>query len=155
MSNFDELIERLERIETQNAWLVAAVRRLLMDQAEAPRDEFEDWLAEEDPDLPAQDIGVAVDDDEEDVSQGARVPGPRQPKACPHNQQVLVGGNVACARCGAVLTSSGMAQGRVSPSGQVIPDPHPPQWATQYSPGASSKNPGTPLVPHDVRNNGS
>ena len=38
-------------------------------------------------------------------------------------------------------------------AGQILRmrfDPNPPKWATEQSPGASSKNPGGALVPHSV-----
>lgn len=132
----------LERIEAKVDWCVAALKHLLAEEVggEWARPPVDEWPIEGNHHVPVEGNGEWI----------APRFGPRPPKAkpCPHNQQVLVDGNIACARCGTVLTSSGVQQNRVANDGRVVADPNPPQWATDRSPGASSKNPGTPLVPY-------
>jgi hypothetical protein len=140
-----ELAEILERIEAKQDWLVSAVKQLLALEAgvELPTqtDPLEEWLAE----VPLNGNGHAP---EGEYIAPVHGPKPPQPKACPHNQQAIIGGLLTCQRCGFVWGDSGVVQNRVGNDGSVVPDPHPPQWATEHSPGASSKNPGTPLVPY-------
>lgn len=87
---------------------------------------------------------------EEEMAEAAR----QDVKGCPHNRQgVDDRGNLICLRdgCGYVFTQSGIVQNRLAPGGEhgrVLPDPNPPKWATEQSPGASPNNPGSPLVPH-------
>jgi hypothetical protein len=142
-----DLVEILERIEAKQDWLVAAIKHLLMSEAGVARpepiDELEEWLA----DIPLEQARLAVEDEE----WIAPIHAPKAATAvCTHQHQVLVNGNVQCAKCAHVLTSSGLARGTVTPSGQVMPDPNPPGWARENSRGASSKNPGGALIPHDV-----
>lgn len=136
MSNFDELVERLERIEAQTSWLVAALKALLSEEVGTPGDELEAWLDDEPDDIDTSEFEFAA------------LRRPPTPPACPHNHQVLVGGVLKCGRCGLAFVETGMAHGTVSPNGAVRPDPNPPAWVNSQSPGASSKNPGGPLVPH-------
>jgi hypothetical protein len=141
-----DLAEILERIEAKQDWCVSALKHLLALEAgiELPEpeepDELEEWLAE----VPTNGHG------EVDMSQFEHVAVRSQPKTkpCPHNQQGVVDGRLKCLRCGYEFTDTGSVQNRVSASGQIVRDPNPPKWATQHSPGASSKNPGSPLVPH-------
>jgi hypothetical protein len=154
-----DLMEILERIESHLVWQTEAFKHLLAAEAgielEGP-DELTDWLAEDTLEHYPHGVGHhvdpgdgAYDDPNEHIAVRTR-PQPKRPP-CPHNQQVLVSGNVQCARCGTVLTSSGVDKTTmVSQTGAVerIPGARPPQWATERSRGASSKNPGGPLVPH-------
>lgn len=145
-----------ERIEAKLDWLVVAVKHLLAVEAgvELPAaDELEDWMDDDGgPHVYGESRPVLPTEMHTDMSQFEHLavrsrPQPKRP-ACPHNQQVLVDGNVACARCGFVLSSSGLVRSTVSASGQIQNDPNPPAWALERSPGASSKNPGGPLVPY-------
>ena len=137
----------LERIEAKVDWMVDALKYLLTQQIEDNELDLETakWFVEKTLD----DYSV-----EEDMSQFEHVavrtrPAPKA-KPCPHNQQVVIDGILKCGRCGFPLMATGVAQSTVGADGRVIPDPNPPGWATEHSPGASSKNPGGPLVPHSV-----
>ena len=134
----------LERIEAKLDWCVEALKHLLNAEIDYPRPED------------VYDMLPMIPEPEEDMSQFEHVairrpPQVAAPPACTHNHQVLVDGAVRCAKCGHVLNSAGVVHPTMTPAGQIRADPDPPEWATQYSPGASSKNPGGPLVPHDVR----
>lgn len=141
MSDHDEVMGKLAQIEAQNKWLVSAVKHLLSQEIDGV-EHVEEWLGG----LPD------VVDEDEDMSQyehlAIRNPPKPKTKPCPHNQQGVVNGRLKCVRCGHIFGSSGVVQNKVASDGRVIADPNPPQWATEHSPGASSKNPGTPLVPH-------
>ena len=113
MSDHDEVMKRLD-------WCVAALKYLLSKDA--------GWQPE------------AVLGDLEDEEWVVPVHEPR-PKACPHNQQVLVDGNVRCARCGTVLTASGVR-------GRDASSPVPERGREESLNHGSSKNPGSPLVPY-------
>ena len=148
MTNGERLEAKIDSLLEQSAWLVKAVKHLLANEAgideQVYADEIDEWMAE----APLDDY---VPDDMSEFEHVAVRHRP-QPKAraCPHNQQVLVDGNITCARCGFVLSSSGLQRNTLTPSGQIMADPNPPKWATEQSPGASSKNPGGALVPHSV-----
>ena len=109
-----------ERLEAKVDWLVSAVRHILEQEIGDTSVDYDEEFAQ------------VID---EDVTQGARVPRPKGPPPCPHNQQVLVGHNVTCARCGLILTSSGVV-GR---------DPGAP-IAGQGTREESSRNPGRPVI---------
>lgn len=138
MSNFDELIGRLDRIEEQTTWLVRALKHLLDPGEHSAADDFDDWL-DDGPD-PNEHIAVR------------RPQRPPEPPQCTHQHQMLdaASGAIVCAKCRQPLNSSGVVQNRLGANGQVQPDQRPPEWATTRSPGASSKNPGAPLGPHMV-----
>ena len=134
---------QIDEMEAKLDWCVAALKHLLMGEAGVQPEEWE---------LEAE---LAEYEDPEDMSQFEHVavrrpPKVQEPPPCPHQHQVLVDGVVRCARCSQPLNTSGLIRNQVSPSGQVMHDPNPPQWARERSRGASSKNPGTPLVPHSV-----
>lgn len=139
-----------EEINAKLDWCVAALRYLLQEKAGGVLPEDEDaWLDDADwePEATVADyLAAETPDPNEHVAVRTR----RQPKAkaCPHNQQGIVDGVLRCLRCGFGFTQTGSVQNRVSQTGAVIQDPNPPGWALEHSPGASSKNPGTPLVPH-------
>jgi hypothetical protein len=141
VSRSDDIEAKLDHLIEQGNWVVAALKHLLQVEAGIePEEDEDDWL---DDDL------SAVDTSQFEHTAVRSKPQPKAP-VCTHNHQVLVDGNVQCARCGTVLNSGGLVRSSVSPSGQVVADPNPPRWALEHSPGASSKNPGTPLVPHSV-----
>jgi hypothetical protein len=149
VSNFDDLVERLSRIEEQNLWLVAGMKLLLADSIGAgveATDDLDEWLLDEPLEQLRQDVQAVVENDPNEHIAVRRAPR----KKCPHNQQVLVDGRVQCARCGFLLTTAGLAHGTVMSDGRVAPDPNPPAWVQDQSPGPSSKNPGGKLVPHSV-----
>lgn len=148
MSNFDELIERLDAIDDRTSWLVNAMKALLANEAGvelADVDPFDAWMDE----APLDEYRQPAADPNEHIAVRTR-PAPKKPP-CPHNRQGIDGeGNVICNRCGFVLTSSGVVQRAVTASGAVVPVPGEPdpRWAVEQSPGASSKNPGGFLAPY-------
>jgi hypothetical protein len=140
----------LERIEAKVDWLVAAVKHLLTEgiEAEVTLDtDLADYLDDVQGHLSVPTMPMADEDGGEWIAPRFE-PKPVGPPPCPHNQQVLTNGVLTCGRCSKPLIETGLVRSTLSAGGQVIPDPHPPRWATDHSPGASSKNPGTPLVPH-------
>lgn len=138
----EQIEARLDALAEQNEWLIKAVKYLLANEAGIEPDE-DAWLDDED-------IEVEGDASQFEFTAVRTRPQPKKP-ACPHNRQGLDDdGNVICQRCFQVLTSAGLVHTTLSAKGKVIADPDPPRWAVEHSPGASSKNPGTPLVPHMV-----
>lgn len=129
-----------EEINAKLDWCISALKYLLQEHAAGPLPADEDdWLEDEDEDL-SQFEHLAV-----------RTPPRPKVKACPHNRQGIDdAGNLVCQRCGFNFTGTGSVQNRVGPNGGIVRDPNPPGWALEHSPGASSKNPGSPLVPHSV-----
>lgn len=134
MSQYTEIMEELAAIREQNDWLVSALKHLLGREAggQPEVDELE------------------LDDEADFEFTAVRTRPQPKAKVCPHNQQGIVDGRLTCLRCGFNFTETGSVQNRVGPNGQIVRDPNPPGWALEHSPGASSKNPGTPLVPHEV-----
>ena len=130
-----------EEINAKLDWIAGALKYLLQQQAGGERVEPDEdaWLDEGwEPEAPVGEYVVPVH-------------APKAPKrpSCPHNRQGIDDhGNLICQRCGYRFTSTGSVQNRVGANGGIVRDPNPPEWALQHSPGASSKNPGTPLVPY-------
>lgn len=137
MTNGERIEAKLDHLIEVSDWLVVAVKHLLGAEAGIEPDE-DDWLDEEAP------VGDMTQFEHTAVRTR---PQPKKPQ-CPHNQQVLVDGRLACAKCGFIFGSTGLVHNSVGPSGQIQNDPNPPAWALDRSPGASSKNPGGPLVPY-------
>ena len=145
MSQYSDIMQEFDDLKVQVSWLVQAMKYLLEKELGQPLGD-RGFQAGDLLDLEAD---LNLDDDMSEFEHVAVRSRPKQPQ-CPHQHQVLVDGVVRCAKCGHPLNSSGLVRTQPTPSGGIMADPNPPQWATQYSPGASSKNPGTPLVPHTV-----
>jgi hypothetical protein len=151
--------EDLERIEAKVDWCVAALKHLLkagvVERGQTiglEDDEYDDYLEfEED----VTEVPVSVNDQGDFVVPDFVVPhhAPRAPKrkACTHNMQGLVDGNIICQRCGAVLVNrTGVVQDRLSPAGdRIIQDP-----SNIRRPGEETheneSNPGGFLAPHSL-----
>lgn len=169
MSQFSEIMDELAALREQNAWLVSAVRYLLQGRAvdwqpEAPVDEYQDEL-----DLGAPDPNehFAVRENQPRTRGCPHIQIATRngmvtclqcggELGCSHNQSGIVNNRLTCLRCQQVLGAQGVIQDRVGPGGNIMHDPNPPMpRAGQGTHEASSKNPGIPLVAHDVRSNGS
>ena len=103
MGQYSEIMQQLDDIKVQNAWLVKAVKNLLEQQFGIPKN-FD--LGEPD-DLELEDYegNVVIEDEPDDMSQFEHIAVRPQPKAkkCNHGHQVLVDGVV---RCRAAVTRS-------------------------------------------------
>ena|ERR1700733_6319699 len=102
MSQYTEIMGELAALREQSAWLVSAVKQLLIDKVgRQPAMPFDELDLDDGPDFDPQNLAT-----EYVVPQHA----PKQPrKACPHNRQgVDERGALICQRCGTVLVQSGI-----------------------------------------------
>ncbi len=138
-----------EEINAKLDWIVEALKYLLQEKAGVPLGDDEDAWLDNDA-LAGAAWAMPPEVDTGDVLVPIHAPRQQKRPPCPHNRQEVVGGKLACARCGFVFGESGLVQSTVASNGSVIPDRNPPRWVREISRGASSKNPGGQLIPHHV-----